>query len=59
MVNPNVGLTTLTNDNKALREQLVSIQQKHSQLKNEHDKLVSSYKALKIELDEEQATRQS
>lgn len=56
-VNPNVGLTTLTNDNKALREQFVSMQQKYSQLKNEHDKLVSSYKALKIELDEEQGRR--
>ncbi|EFO63850.1 Coiled-coil protein [Giardia lamblia P15] len=56
-IDPNVGLATLTNDNKTLREQFVSMQQKYSQLKSEHDKLVSSYKALKIELSEEQGRR--
>lgn len=56
-ITPTVGLVALADDNKGLREQLVGIQQKHSQLKNEHDKLVSSYKALKIELDEEQGRR--
>lgn len=56
-INPDIGLITLNDDNKALREQLVSMQQKYCQLKSENDKLMSSHKALKIEFDEEQSRR--